>query len=476
MVMVMPKIIRPEIRYQSPKGVSKALDIIRNPPLRVALCRIAFKEKISKTWFSSGNHYDVYKTYFRGYPYEIWVSPNYLFIRTFTPVITSLNRARYYWSDHERKRALNDIEGYVDEWVIGVNSDGKLFINHINRHYGQRLSSVADIDNPVDGVAVIKPRLNIIDDDVVRHDVLAYHIDVAESEMITLIESGVYRVQGEIVFDYNVMDIDNLAAYIAERFVDAYLGEINRLINMYIYMRIRDWLMGFGIATVLHQDITRNHFAIVVPECATRHYADMIENVSGRIANEIAKLFRNELLPEGSDRLWVESRFVERRFSRYADLVIRIHNAVFKAYHDVYDYVKRKVKEQVMGFIESKTFKTYTVYRGNHIIRIESIPLEYSVEIPEELNPLARYYPEESIAISGTLRNDRMFYILPGFKATVEHNEHGVATVEFRNPGRVEIGDTHASQLYTSMMDRIGIKKLIEHITKGDGNAQATNG
>jgi len=471
MVMVMPKIVRPQIRYEPPKGLSKALDIIPNPILRSALCRISFREKIRKERFSSGSHYDIYKTYFRGYPYDIWVSPNYIFVRTFTPAITYMNRERYYWGEYERKRAMNDIQGYVDEWIIGINSDGKLFINHINRHYRQTLSNVADVVNPVDGVAVIKSRLNIMSDDVARHDVLAYHHDVADNEMITLSDSGVYRVQGEIVFDYNIMELDSLASYIAERFVDAYLAEINRIINLYIYMRIRDFLMNFGISTALHQDITRNQFSIIVPECATKHYAGWYQNTTERIAREIEKIFRNELVPEMSDRLWIESRFVERRFSNHADLSIRIHNVVFRVYHDIYDYVKREVRNQVIRLIESKTYKTYTVYHGNHIIRIDSLPLEFSVDIPEEINPLARYYPEETITISGTLRNDRLFYVLPGFKATVEHNEHGHAEIEFRNPGRLEIGNTNSSQLYVEMLNRIGIKKLIEHITKGGANA-----
>jgi len=473
--MVMPKIVRPQIIRRLPNNWVEILRALNssgiNSLIKSAVIEILKHSRMPKYWFSSENHYLVYNQYFRGYPYEIWVSDNYIFVRTFTPVITSLNRARYYWSDYEREKARNDMRGYVDEWLFGINSDGKLFVNHINRNYWQELSRIGATEKVAEGVIRIVPVVNIISDNVIRNDVLHYHQDSDRNEYTILSESGSYRVQGEVVFDYEVYDIERIASTIAERFVNSVLSEINRTINLYIYMRIRDWLMRFGISTVLHSNITNNWFSVVVPECATNNYARQNDEIAQRIANEIAKIFTNDVDPAIPVNNWIRSEFSRRRFERHADLIITVHNAVFRQYHELYYYVRNEVKRQLMYLIENRVVKTYHVYHGNHLITIESIPLEFSVDIPKHINPLSNYYPEEEITISGTLRNDREFYVLQGYRAILYHDEHGAITVEFDKPGKVEIGNTFSSQLYINMLNRIGVKRLIESLKKGGANA-----
>jgi len=407
--------------------------------------RIIRRNRLDKDIFTDLHHYYMYKTYFKGYPVEIMISNNYLYVSNIIFVYSPREYCYY-------EKCIPKVRAYIDNWVFGVNSDNKIFINHIHREHGVNVYDYIDNYNKTFNVITIKPKVYFVRDIYIQANKLGYNRDYGNNENIVINDDNIYRVQGEILYHFTYLSKDNMVNHIVDRILGILSRQVYGIYNTHIYVNIELMLRKLGFSIIEHTNLGDSTLFIRIPGVSTTYN----EYVRNKLINMINDLLINKLKYDIGFMISLN----KPRFSRYYEITIQVYIKTPYFELPIVKYIDNELKKYVSNLIDNKISKTYTIYHGNHIIKIESIPLEYSVEIPNELNPLKTLYPENDIVLNANLRDDIRFYVLPGFKATIYHDSHGITNIVFENPGEIVIGNTRVSIYYPEFQNRIAFKVL----------------
>jgi len=480
------EIVKPIIKYKYITDIYNAIEylnkIAKENPVKGIILDIAklviTRNRIPKELFTDNNHYMIYRQYFKGYPYRIVLSEDYLLVDNLIPVISRLNRC-YYYCDEDSKK---DIYVYLDRWIFGINSDYKLFINHIDRERYIRLSkllskyyeSCVKDSNTDRYVCVITPVIEYRESDLIRFDYLGYEIDSNNEENISIIANGLYRIQGEVLFNFRYMDIDNIVNIIVNEILTQLRNDINRIINTYLLIKIRDYLSRYGFSNMEIFSLENSTFYLRIRDCITKDFYNSHKDKISKALNVLKEniyqyLLNDVILDKLMEYVIRVNPFIHIR-DNYIDIDIEISNAHIIYLYEICNYVREHLLKSVKELVDNKVYKEYTVYHGNHLIKIQSIPLEYSIDIPSEINPLKQLFPENDIIMNANLRNNTRFYVLPGFKASIKHNQHGITNVIFENPGEITIFDTRISTEHLEFQNRVAFKNMINQLLNNNNN------
>jgi len=439
----------PLVEYLSYYATKKLYDIKNeekvNDLIFIVADKVIKRNRLDRKIFTDIYHYYMYRQYFKGYPVELTISNSYLIVKN---IIFVYSPREYCY--HEK--CIPKVRAYIDKWLFGVNSDNKIFINHLDREYGVHIYDYIDNYNKTFNVITIKPIIRFVKDIYIQVSDLGYNHDYGNSENIVISDNGAYRVQGEIVFSFTYLSIDNLVNNIVDRILINLLRQVFSIYHTHIYVNVERILRKLGFSIIEHTNLTDSSLFIQIPRVSTTHN----EYVRTKIVEILNDLLINKL---GYDIGFTVS-LTKPRLSRYYNIVIQIYLRRPLSETPIGKYIDKEFTKYVKQLIDNRVYKTYTVYHGNHIIKIDSIPLEYSIEIPSELNPLKEIFPENDIVLSTSIRNDSRFYVLPGFKATIYHDSHGLTNIVFENPGVLDIGNTRVSLRYPEFQNIVAFRVL----------------
>ena len=407
-----------------------------HPLIRIAATKIFRNEKIEENYFSSKMHYKMYVEKFRklGKVVDMKIAPHYIF------VITRSKRWFLvgFWDKWYR------YYDYVYQWVFGINSDGKLFINLVGSERYDKTDNKERFEE-YDNLWV-----GLVDDWNIRQFHLQYDIDSNDLAEITLNEYGkIYRVQGEITMELSPPP--NLNSFLNDLTHNTNVDLVN-LIENYLIRKTILVLNYIGFGRIEIGRMGRDRVVVVrnaIPRYYDYHNRELIEK-------RLKELLRKSI-GEGIDvRIPLRGEWD----NPYLPILIEFSPLSTQKYRALREYIEKEIKKKVKEAIEKREKKTYTTYIGVHRITIESIPRTYTIEIPKELNPLVELYPEtENITITATTQR---YYVLPGFKATIYHPEHGSTAVKFEKEGILEINTTFVDFHHGLFQNRIAVRMLLD--------------
>jgi len=429
-----------------------------DPVIHLALRFVVNRKRIPRELFADHNHYLMYKMFFRGYPYTIGISNKYLVVETVVPLRYEARKRYFYYNDD--KEVSNEVMVYKDLWVFISNGDGRLYVNHLNRYSHEILKSTTVI-----------PLLKIMSDKEIREGFFGFKRDCEEATEIAipdslgLEKSNTARVQGEIVFQYGFMDNEGLANDMVNLIVSSVDPQLNRIVNNYVFYLVSCVLREHGFSVIEHGNLESGTLTITLPRTVNKKFGSGRESLlSEKVKAIIVKAleFHKVFTEKCSKYVTVYVDYRRGFGEHYNDIRIDINTSYTNVKKALVEYVNGEALKLVQELIAKGSKKAYTVYWNNHTIKIESLPLEHSFEIPEELNPLANVYPEYDVVVSANIRDNSRFFVLKGFKAVVTHDEHGLANVTFTDQGLVRIQQTLASFQQADMQNRLAVNKLMK--------------
>lgn len=398
------------------------------------------RERVGNEWFSSELQYLLYRRYFRGYVSDVILSPSYAVVRTVEFQI----RRRRYWG------------GYViievrRTWIVGVNSDSKLFINLVA--YESRSRSVEEVSE----VRVVAS-VGFDSDDGIREYYMAYTSDRADNEIVEIDEEpkpiSLVRVQGEVVTQVECNEEECVKRRLVSDILMSSMDRVYQLAHTYYANVIRRILTDLGFSAIevrLDGWHTRITIPSVVP--SDKQYDDEVKSKIIRLEDLIKERI-------GEKRVYVSIDRGSSGFGGYKSVVVEVDLQDTLVARRVADYLRHEAEKLVERLVSERAKRKYTVYFGNHKVVIESLPLEYTFILPDDVNPLKNIYPENRVSISVSLRNNRRFYVLSGYEAYLYHSEHGVARVVFKRPYVVDLATTHVDPLHNVYANRVAFSRL----------------
>jgi hypothetical protein len=423
--------------------------------------------------FTSDNHYAMFKLYVKPrlqrigkafaartwserYKYlyidvaELYFSKNYL--------LTIFKRYRYMLDLNHTdygsyKLKLTEDGDRRDAYLIGFNSDGKLFVNksHVWA-VDLRDKRVKSYDHRDDYLLVIAE----VDDSLI-HEFLGYGIDGGDSEKIAVSGDGTYRVQGEVLMHARGVEAKSIGDIIG---VDYPVGIVHDAIVDYLNRFVANELMieltniGFSVdyARRMRSGGASIHHAVVIPNVLTdgRDSNAAIEAVVSRLKDRmkgyeveydrlrrimrIKNGFINAEISIGTAEIGEESKYRSIVFEPHVDTVTS------KAYQIVFHELK-----EVLNRAQRQN---YTVVLGNHVITVKNA-ISFNVEFTPSEKPVL------PIISDWAVRFNLGFYYVDNISSVeIQHSEHGKVNIEFNGRFLIEFKTTNVDNNHRYEMNR----------------------
>jgi hypothetical protein len=382
-------------------------------------------------------YYDVYEV---RHDCSIRVSQSYI-------VITFYRKTYNVYSDNYKSL----VNSRVYYYLLGFNSDGKLFINKINSNpTDYDLPKIVLIGNGSYDVSSTK-------DDEVRR-VLGYNYDVDGDSEVVIDKDGIYRVQGEIVIPVHMIDsIEDYYKWIIERVKTQITDLVEALITDRISALLID--MGFNISVL---DIDR--IAIVDVQRCEDTLSDKLKALSIKLLEEIKKNFdvtKYELRYDSyydSVKISIDTELYgsfditidyESRlgFNRYGNIIISV-------FHPSSGILENKIIEDLydqMGNVSRRDFKHVL---GNHYIEVKNA-LSTNITYKPPITPLLVRFNE--------IRLDNNLYYVDGkSEILISHKEHGICKIKITKPSLILFTTTSIDSDYQGEVNRVVLSNIYE--------------
>ena len=346
------------------------------------------RKRLARELFTDSAHYEVFN-HLKKRPAEVMAGQRYVVLR-------------YSW-----RRRYDKTSTY---YVVGINSDGKLFIN--------KLASVPWPEERAGGCGCVE--LHVVRDEAVMN-VMGFDVDLEQSNVRSIpIEAGVlrYRLQGDLVLEAGpIKDVGE--AYETElRWFLA--SELERHMSFVLARRASLVLSSRGISTSLRGE--RVVFEAIPRRTSSRRKEELVDKVG--------RLLSRELYYQDMGEALVERRFGESAGADKVSMSIYLTAGTIGSGYDAYAIelkpsavaVLRAVEEAVRS-IKFEAAKR-VVHFGRHRLEVEAFPprltllLKSPASDPEGL--------EERLVLSF---QPSQLHVVP-CELRVSHPEHGTVRYE----------------------------------------------
>jgi hypothetical protein len=386
------------------------------------------------------------KRYWRVKEYEvrhdcsIRVSQSYI-------VITFYRKTYNVYSENYKSL----VNSRVYHYLLGFNSDGKLFINKINNNpTDYDLPKIVLVGNGSYDLATTK------DDEIIR--ILGYNYDVDSDSEIIISDDGIYRVQGEVVV--SVRRLDNIEDYY-KWIIERVKTQITDLVEALITDRIASILidMGFNISVL---DIDR--IAIVNTQRCENTLSDKLKALSIKLLEEIKKNFDvtkyelrydsyydnvkisidTELYGNFDITINYESRLV---FNRYGNIIINV-------FHPPGGILENKITEDLYDQLKKASRRDFKHVLGNHYIEVKNA-LSTNITYKPPITPLLVRFNEIRL-------DNNLYYVDKDSEILISHKEHGICRIKITEPSLILITTTAVHEDYQGEINRVVLSNIYE--------------
>jgi len=475
---------------------------------------IVAKRELSRDLFTGETHYLLYKKYMRGVIGDVMYSDNYVVVRTAT--VRKKRHTYYYWGDGFEecvKKQLSlfrdplseysvseivdkcrdrgfRIVGTIDTWVIGVNDNGRLFVNDILHETREDLFGLLEdlggyktysIKNDT-LIVRVKPAVIPKSDREVRVDIFRYDIDLDRDlevgDHAVLPIHGWYRVQGEVVFHYTSNVDSDEPKVVAGDMIRSMWAQIHTQVHELACRAVLDIVESavnqLGFITEIPNNRESGLCQLYIPGIPRSYWGKIDSGVDKYLEKLVLSTLKLHGIISEDDDQAVRVDVERDEDSRFIRITVSIYIPQTTVYNQLMQYIISEIKKMIVEAIESKRRVTYRARVGDHKIEIESIPLEYSVVVTADRTLLKHVIGDINVEVRAVYPEG--YIVLPGYKATISHHEHGVREVTFSIPGLVRFATTPISRLHVTRVNSIVVDQLFKQIVdKQHGESSGEN-
>jgi hypothetical protein len=349
----------------------------------------------------------------------------------------------------------------TDSYLLGFNSDGKLFVNKIPLDYiDYRDSSIKGYDlYSRYGVAVIRAEDSFVS------NILGYSNDYADRERIIIMESGNYRVQGEVILSAIKVNCSNVSETIGD------LGPIGIVhealidyLRRYIANELMRALIDIGFNVQYARELNLRHIShrhvVIIPECIPirtnfselRLYANLVIKALSKALNGYNIIYNPENVRDviefriANDMINAEIQLdavaIDRE-STYASIIL-IPNTIDIDTTKLYWILFNELREA----LKNVKPQDYTIVIGNHVINIRN-----AIALNIEYVPLAK--PRIPVLSDWVIRfNLGYYYVDNSSIIEINHKEHGSVTIQFNGKYLIEFRTNNVDRSHISEWNR----------------------
>lgn len=381
-------------------------------------------------------------------------------------------------------------EAYDDFYVIGVNSDGKLFINPTNSFPYSAGKAVGFLKNYIEDEDVLGEKMTVdvpifsVSDEVI-YKVLGYDFD-AEGKISEIphdqnifsvrgFHNGDgygYRVQGDVVLEIvRLFGSVNEMVDEYKRGVRGYLmGQYSNLLSLIVMRRIQEILSAYYIHAEYVNDKTLSILRLragPVPENVDEilEYGRRVKMQNESVVGIIAKILYNNLdvsditrrmiiKYDGGVRIKYSNNVEPTQFNDTITIIITFNNGII---------ISTQLSEKTVANYVDKIFSELNpadlitdthIKIGRHKITFKS--LRRSMIIRTKLG-----IKDEDDEITIPIRFDEHYWILPG-KLKITHMEHGIHEYTIKYPFKGYFKTVNIpSNEFNNKLTEIAIKLLL---------------
>jgi hypothetical protein len=397
------------------------------------------KRDRTRKMFTNELHYEIFK-HLPLIPKGIHVSKNYVLIE--------------FEREYERKKIWDSYRVHMySQYLVGINSDGKLFINKVDFRI---------LDSMYLGDVMFRNYGRVeayfMRDEYVMH-CLGYDVDL-ENGIVKSIpiysDDGKpfenYRVQGDLRLSINAFEeVDKYYSHLVRIEV---FDEIFRILSRIVLERVSNVLAQYNIPTEWNRNILAS---LIIP----RHKKD--DEIKSMI-DEIVKLLEKEIyLSDMSNDYIIRNKYRDYTFPsvpydicieidvgrgtfgfRYLPMTINVRLS-----NEVID----KFTDHVMKNLRFESDKR-VIYFGRHKITYEGYPFQFTIATQLPLLNLDGVNDEIVMNI-----NLRQYHMAKG-KMTIEHVEHGKYEYNVERDIVVSFGSTLVHRENDSRLGYYALKNL----------------
>jgi hypothetical protein len=282
------------------------------------------------------------------------------------------------------------------KYLYGVTSDGRVFVNKIAMAPRTMAKHLVTIEGRTVEVKTTT------DYDV--RVVLNYDDDY-EKEEVVIRNTGMYRVQGDLVINVDKIDVEDVIMDRLRSYQELLLVDI-------IARTLLSYRLNVDISQVVNRIVIPLHSGLYVDKVARLLYREL----SGSVVSDIVEMVKRD-----------SYKLVGRNDYSNCNVIVSSH-----AHNIVVDVV---CEMPITGTLAEKLYREFSEFYkptsfeiivGNHHIRMERVK---SMNI--------RYRPSVQPVLLGDgvveIREDGWYAVTPESKITITHEEHGVTNITFND-------------------------------------------
>jgi hypothetical protein len=337
---------------------------------------------------------------------------------------------------------------HVYTYIVGIDND-KLFVN--------RLYGTPDIDSMLIAIVNHNTELRLTDDSMM-YKIMGYDLDLSYAEETTIEDippnqARNMRVQGDLVLRLGSLDDFRLSLFIGSR-------EILEHITILVIDLINRIMLNYGLSSRIINN------TIYLPSTAPR-------NNDLAYLSKVAKLLHKELT-EILGEEEIELRADEHH--TFYDIIIKsTYNCTAwcivegGGYGNKYNHIRitvncdqalheprglyREILNEIIEAIKNTPPSTFEFNIGNHFIRLtNSISLSFNYRPSKQPITLNEHIIN--------VRNPLSFIVTPDTTLELQHPEHGIKTVKFKDNYIITFAHVNTHRNYTSERNRVILKTL----------------
>jgi len=376
--------------------------------------------------FTNQVHYTIFKQ-LSNKPSSIYISRNYV-------VLAFRGEARYHY------------------YVIGENSDGRLFINKIREFSGDTARLVYVFKDNYERKDDVEILIYLIDDvDVHRSMGFGYDLENSEDKAIPKYHEGyiidAYRVQGDLclrIFTENVY-FETIRQLLAEH--------IRQILNRVILERIRDLLADLGISSEFAERFGFEVIAFrVFPRDITyeeeRYYLNNLFAIMKRKLN-VSDIADSIAFTESFNISDFDDKIIVQMFGERAPFGQRFKPTICRIWLSrevINDFVDRIMNDLQLECSDR------VISRGRHLLRYFGLPSRFTIIAKL---PSANMAEEEYVIPV----NMNILHIAKG-KVYLYHPEHGSTEINIMQNLAAEVFNVWLDDDFEERLNYFAIKSL----------------
>ena len=441
---------------------------------------------IPSDMFTSYEHYQYYQRYVipklrlvnKEYKWRTKISPyrEYLFKHSlmislcekyliFDFIITVY---RKYRDSEDNYYRIHDNHDHV--YLLGFNSDNKLFVNEIPNH----IVPFRYVENKIFGDKSVEIR-TIGYNEMISG--LGFDYDVADKENIVVSSAGRYRVQGEIILrvDRELNDVNEFYQLLVDR--SQIVDYVETYISNYLSLALID--LGFSIEP--NRSITlRNVLPSKIIEKPDK-IMSILRKLGDSLIDELRKYIEidtvviSEEKNDISDVYYVEYSIVSniglfhlivsfdyfkpRPFTlSYSDIIVSVRIDTLREYE--YCIMCKDIENEIIDMLRNTPRQNVKMLIGNHLIELKNV---YSGSIT--FRP-SRRLEIELVRLPIYTYGIVYYYVDRESEISISHREHGNTVIRFSKPFIINFSATTVLADYIEKTNRI----VLENIVNGSNN------